>query len=1009
MLQFLLKRKLLVGLLVFLTFGIGLYSFSKLDRELFPDITFNQAMIHITTQEMPAEDIEQIVTEPVEQMLVTIEEVEDTFSTTTMHDSTIYVNLSGKESRQVVADIENKVTQITNQIDLVDDVLVMQAQTSGDYEFVLTISEADIDEMTSFANDIVKKRLEALKEVSEVMIAGAEEKEIVITLDEEKLKRYELSKDIVIQQIEQLNNPQTLGSLEKDPEKRSLRWHDTLQSKKDIENIPLKTNDGIKVLKEVANVKEETKANTNVAWKDGSTDFLLVQVARTKDVTAIDMTEAVRQEIANIKATFDNGIELDEVVAQADYVKNSIDGVKDNVIAGGIIAIVVLLLFLRNIRATIIVSLSIPASILLTFMTMIFLDYSFNLFTLIGLGLGIGMLVDAAIVVLESIFKKKQLGYNNLTAVIEGTKEVFGAVVASMLTTIVVFVPFVLLDEEVGKIAIILTVVIAVTLISSVLVAFTFIPVLSENFLKVKKKKRSRLRLIDRYGTIVSWLSLKKRRRIGIIGLFIIVLVSSFFLLARIPVKFMPDILDRYTEVVVELETGTTNAKKAEIAREIDQALKRIRDVESSIVMDNLGFLFVIVNMTDEAEKTMEQDKVNELIMENLRSLSDDFPIEYVMSTTDGIEDIPVELRIYGENFATLDKLADDVKERLEELSSISDAKIDQSEVSEQYAVTLREKKLKDANLSASEMYHFIQEQFADVKVGDIVHDTQKTPIIVRNEQTPQTKKELLNKTISNGLTEEKLSSFISLEKTDMVNEINRENGERYISIYAEIDEGQTPNVYAEINDMLENIPIDRDYAIEVVGDLEEQQEAMADLVIIFMIALFLVFLIMAVQFNSLKHPFVILFIVPFTITGVLIGLAMTQKEFNIMAGIGAIMLLGIVLNNGILLIDRIKQLREANVSLHDAVVDAGKDRIRPIFMTTLTTAGGMLPLALATDATSGYQASLAVVVISGLLFSTLITLILIPCIYLLLEDMNRGIRKLFRRNKKRRKQEVAS
>src|SRR5699024_5716638 len=205
---------------------------------------------------------------------------------------------------------------------------------------------------------------------------------------------------------------------------------------------------------------------------------------------------------------------------------------------------------------------------------------------------------------------------------------------------------------------------------------------------------------------------------------------------------------------------------------------------------------------------------------------------------------------------------------------------------------------------------------------------------------------------------------------------------------------------HRDVNETINKLDLDKGYAVDIAGDLEEQQKAAQDLMIIFAISLFLVFVVMAIQFNSLKHPFIILFIIPLTITGVLIGLFISQKELNVLSGIGVIMLIGIVLNNGILLIDRIKQLRNENHPVNQAIVNAGKERIRPIFMTTMTTVGGMLPLALATGTSSDYQSPLAVVIISGLLFSTLITLILIPAVYLLFEDIGNGLMRLFGRDK---------
>lgn len=248
---------------------------------------------------------------------------------------------------------------------------------------------------------------------------------------------------------------------------------------------------------------------------------------------------------------------------------------------------------------------------------------------------------------------------------------------------------------------------------------------------------------------------------------------------------------------------------------------------------------------------------------------------------------------------------------------------------------------------------------------------------------------------------EKKLSTYVSLENITSPTQLDRLDGERFIEITADIEDRDLGAINRDIQKLIQDFDIETGYKVAVGGDLEQQQEAAQDLIVIFAISLFLVFVVMAIQFNSLKHPIIILTIIPLTVTGVIIGLVLSQKELSLMSGIGIVMLIGIVLNNGILLIDRVKQLRNRGLSVDEAIIEAGKDRIRPIFMTTLTTVGGMVPLAFATGASSGYQSPLAVVIISGLLFATMITLFLIPSIYLLFEDIGRGFNKLFRRKKK--------
>lgn len=1008
--KFLLKRKIIVGLFISFVLIFGLYAFFKMDKELFPKINFDQSMVLIETKDMPATDVEDMVSKPIENALDGIRGVESYESSSTIGNSTFFITMEQDQGEEVTKEIESTIKGMQNQLHGVDDITVMQISTENQYEFNMDVSGDNMEEMSDFSTNVLKPRLEALPEVREVALAGLEENEITIQLDEDKLTEWGLQQDDIIHSIEQTNINESLGEFESDSDDLSLRWNTTLESVEDIKAIQVQTSEGLKPLTDLADVKKETSEQTQIAWKNGDPDFILVQIGRTNDVTQIDMTEAVRAEIEKIKQEGLHGeLELDEIAAQADYVSNAIDGVSGNIIIGGIIAIVVLMLFLRNSRATFIVTLSIPSSILLTIITMGAMDFSFNLASLIGLGLGIGMMVDASIVVLESIYKKKEQGVPQVKAVISGTREVATAVISSMLTTIVVFLPIAILDDDIGKVVFTLAVVVAITLISSMIISFTLIPVMSENFLKLKKneqkKKSNRVKrtgMIDRYGRMLQWLTQKKRRRLGVIGLFIVIFMSSFILLAKIPMSVMPDIFDRYSELIVDLDSGVTPDERAEIAKEINKKLGSVDDVDTNIVIDGIENLITIINMTPEEEKTIEQSEVNATIMQELRELEDEYPILSIGTTTEGMSSFPVQLKVSGQDFDSLQSLGNDLVDELYKVDGITFAKSEGDEVEEEIEVVLNDKELEEKDISPMLIHQQIAGLFTKTPIGDVVKDQVTTPIFLENDVSITEKSALLShKMTTPSGDEEKLSKYISLEKTSAPTQIDRTDGTRYIKVLADIEERDLGSINRDIQSLIQDFDIGNGYSIEVMGDLEQQQEAATDLLVIFGISLFLVFVVMAIQFNSLRHPLIILSIIPLTVTGVLVGLFITQKELNVMSGIGVIMLVGIVLNNGILLIDRIKQQRNNGMEVDQALIEAGKDRIRPIFMTTLTTVGGMIPLAFATGASSGYQSPLAVVIISGLLFSTFITLLLIPAIYLTFEDIGKGLKRFLNRKKK--------
>ncbi|MDY0409647.1 efflux RND transporter permease subunit [Paracerasibacillus soli] len=545
---------------------------------------------------------------------------------------------------------------------------------------------------------------------------------------------------------------------------------------------------------------------------------------------------------------------------------------------------------------------------------------------------------------------------------------------------------------------------IALTLVCSVVIAFTWIPALAENFLKVKVKKTKQNRgIIYRYGQLIAWITKKRRRSVGIITLFFAVFISSFLLVTKIPMTVMPDIFNRYAEVMIELEPGVAPEQRKEIALEVHEQLQNITDVAYDLVIDNDDMLITLINMTPEDEQTMEQVKVNEEIMRSLRQLEKDYPIVNVLSSTEGTFGLPVQLTISGESLAGLVEVSKQVTAELQNINGIRSVVSDANHFSEELLVQWNEVNLQKDHISKTDVQQQMTFLFQHVPVGSLVKDGLAKPINLKANQAITKQSTLLDYEINTAIGPKKLANYISLMPVTTPTTIERQDGERYVRVMADIEDRDLGAVNRDVQALLKNMEVEDGYTVSLAGELEAQQDAFIDLLVIFAVSLFLVFLVMAVQFNSIKHPIIILSVIPITITGVIVGLFITQKELNILSGIGVIMLIGIVLNNGILLIDRVKQLRAQGMHTNEAIVLAGKDRIRPIFMTTLTTVGGMIPLAFATGASSGYQSPLAVVIISGLLFSTCITLVLIPAIYLLFEHMESGLKKIFTRKKEKK------
>nr|WP_285851322.1 efflux RND transporter permease subunit [Sporosarcina aquimarina] len=965
--------------------ALGGLAVFQLDKEIMPSIGMDGAYVNVDAGELSAVDVEKMITTPLEQKIQAIEGVKEIQSKTQRGDSTLQITFERGQGEELSKEVHQVVTELKAAHPEIKEISSSQYGVNQGYEFYMDVTGGDMNSMSDFAKEVLKPRLDSLSEVADVNLSGMPESEVAIQFKRDELAKHKLDISQVISMIAEANTDATLGELRDGKDQVTVRWDTKLDSVASIEQLEIPTSTGTILLDDIAKVSLVPLEGSSFVWKNGTRDLVFVQISRAANVNQIDMAKAVRSEVEKIREEgLIEGFTLNEMVAQADFVQESITGVSVNILIGSIVAIAILLVFLRNVRATLIIGVSIPTSVLLTFLTVHLLGYSLNMLTLIGLGLGIGMMVDSSIVILESIYRQRELGLGNMESVLTGTKEVAGAVFASMLTTIVVFLPIGFIGGDLGRLMIILSIVVAVTLISSVIVAFTVIPTLSEKFLRFKKRDTASKEgfITKRYSAIISWIVRKKKRSMLVIALFFALFVGSLFFVSKIPMTVMPDIFNRYTEIVIELESGIDAQEKEEVIATVNERLNAIQDIESNYILDSNGVLVGIINMTKGDKIHKGQKEVNEQILKSIRELVPSTPVNSVQSAMDGLAGSPVQVIIKGEEFGTLQTLSNEFKQKLDGVEGVVGITDTLQHASPEQLIVLKEKAIQDAGLSTLQVKQFLEEAFVTTPIGQITVAEQSVPLIASWDSKTTTPEKLLQLKIPTTNGEKKLSTFIDLKTVQTPNEIMHKDGERYITISADIEGRDLGAINRDVQKALKSFQTPKGYSVGVAGDIEQQQNLMMEMIIVLAIALFLVYFVMAVQFNHLGHPFIVMSIIPMAIIGVIIGLAVTQRELNLLSGMGIIMLIGIVLNNAILLIDRTNQLRTEGSSVEEALVAAGIQRIRPILMTTLTTVGGMLPLALASGVSGNYQAPLATVLISGLLFATVITLLLIPSVY---------------------------
>ena len=996
-LKTLLERKLIVGFLLCLILVTGVYSLTKLKVELIPSVDFDSATIIATTDpSMTSLEVEKNITNRIENQLESIQGVESYTSKSLFGLSSISVKFNRGNESSPFSDIQTAMNQLMSELHSTK-IQVIRDNTIDGAEMYVDIYGGHIHEMSKFATDVVKRKLESLPEVSQVEIDGLKEKEIIIRLDLEKLHEYGLHPENVISTLAEENQNIKYTNGESGAKQYSVKWDTSFNHLTDIENFLIQTANGTVELKKLAEITlEETYGNTKV-WKGGDPNYLLIKVFRSSQVSEVELTEAVREEIKNIKSEGLVGdFQFEELISKGDFIKESINNITSNLLVGGLLAIITVLIFLKSMRPTLIISISIPLSILLTFSFMWLLDYSFNMISLISLGLGIGLIIDTSIVILESIYSKKSQGLTTYDSVLKGTKEVRGALIASILTTLVVFLPIGLIGGAEGELVRNLSLVIVFSLVSSFVVSFTIIPVLFSKFIKNKEKKESKESyFLKKYGLILNWLISKRRRQWSLIAVFVIAFCVLMPFVSKVPISIMPDIYDRQAQVLFMLEEELTTAEKEKLVDDIGSRVRLVPDLRDYSILElDSTLIYAFVNFTKDEEATLPQKELSSKLISSLTDLLDLYPISAISNGLDSESSgEQAKVIISGDDLDELKNIANDLKEDLLEINGVQNVSLNMNTMLSEDFIEINEDEVKKAGM----LPHYIRKQiegvFFNLIIGQMTLDDSTTPIKV------STAKKIANKTdfekyevtLPNG-EQKPLNNFVTIKQDEIPIVIEKINGSRGLAVNIGFDSTSIDlgTLNQSVQDIIESYSPPSGYSLAISGDLEKQQELMETILLILLISIILVYGVMAIQFNKLLQPLIVMFIIPLTFIGIILGLLLTKKELNILSGIGIVMLIGIVVNNGILILDRINQLRKQDKNLFYSVIEASKNRVRPILMTSFSTVFAMLPFAFATGSGGDFQSPLAVVVISGLLFSTLITLVIIPVTYCIFEDFAR-------------------
>lgn len=1001
---------------------LGYISFGKLGIDLFPEINNPRLFIELKSGERPPEEMEKQFVKNLESLAIRQSGVTQVSSISKVGTAQITVEYAwNKDMDEAFLDLQKAATAYA-QNQTLDEINITQHDPNTSPVEVIALSHetiTDMNELRKVAENYIRNELIRLEGVADVEVSGAETNEVLVKTDQYMLDAFGLTLDEVNTKIQSFNQSISGGSITEMGLKYVVKGVSLLSDITDFENVIVGykavSTDGTTTkapiyLREVAKVSFANKDPENIVRMNG-TRCLGLSVYKETSFNTVKAVEEISKALVDMEKALP-GYKMKVVSNQGTFISNAIGEVEDTSLIGMALAIFVVFLFLRRIGTTMLISVSMPVSIIATFNLMYFNGLSLNVMTLGGLALGAGMLVDNAIVVMENIFRLRETGMSVKDAAIEGTAQVSGAITSSTITTIIVFLPIVYLHGASGALFRDQAWTITFSLVSSLFAAILIIPMLYNYFFKNSKKTgASKSVQVKGYGRFLG--RILNYRWPVILGA-IVLLGFSLLLVPYIGTEFMPKSGTNQFSIQLKMPEGTrlkrTDAAVSNIENLVREALGDHLEILYSQVGPSTGLLSS-ENSLFEGENTAnikvilkEKDKLGssgaiQTISKAIGELPD-IELKFVEDQTAlgglmGTDDAPLVIEIQGEDLQVIEDLSKQVMTASQSIPELYNLESSMEGGSPEVEVVVDRLRAGIFGLSVSNIVTQIQNQLTGKTSGTIEKGGEMQDITLRFPDKGL--KDLADMEIKNGTQVVRVSEVATIKEDRSPKEVFRRNQVRIGKITGYMNkEIALDKMVTKVNQAIAGIPLPPDYKIKITGEEEKRKESMDALSFALLLSIILVFMVLAAEFESLLHPFTILTTIPFAIVGSVLIFFLLGKTLNIMALIGVIMLVGIAVNNAILLVDRILQIQKDGLSRREAIVQAGQQRIRPILMTKLTTILAMLPLTFGFGESTALRAPMALAVIGGLITSTIMSLVVIPCVF----DVLDGIKDRFRKKK---------
>lgn len=1011
-------RKPISTILIFMgVIFLGLFSLNTLSVDMYPEMDIPTISVITSYPGANASDIETNVTRILEDNLNTVNNLKKMTSRSSDNLSVITLEFEwGSDLDEAANDIRDAISRVQSMLpDEVEQPTIFKFSSSMIPVLVISATaQESYAALNKILDDKLVNTLNRIDGVGAVSLYGQPEREIQINVDPRKIEAYGISVEQIGQIIAQENVNIPGGSVDLGNNTLNVKADREFKSSDELKNVVVAHTGGRDImLTDVAVIKDTLKKFTIDERINGGLGVRII-VQKQSGANTVDIAHKVLNELPKIQQTLPSDVKLDIIMDGSESITDSINSLSETVMYAFLFVIIVVLFFLGRWRATFIICLTIPVSLVVSFIYLKLTGGTINIISLSSLSIAIGMVVDDAIVVLENITKHIERGSSPKEASIYATNEVWLAVIATTLTVVAVFLPMTMITGMAGIMFTPLGWIVSLVVVVSTVAAITLTPMLTSLMLKAQAAHTYKglgiiFKPIDRFldnmdGAYARMLTWAVRHRAVILSLSLGIFGSSLLLLTRVPVEFFPPSDNGIIAANVELDMGLGVKYTADVAHRIDSVIMskypEVEIVSTSAGMPDADNAYAalqesglnLISYTLKLPRSSERDRTIFEISDSIRRELDRMPeVKQYTVTPGGSESSmgsagsTIALKVFGYDFGLTNGVANDLKARLDSLPGTRDVQLSRKDMQPELNVTFDRNKLAYYGLNSSTAASAIRNRINGLTASKYREDGDEYDIVVRYaEPFRESVDDIRNITVYNPAGKGiKISDIATVEEDYAPPTIERENRQRIVTVKASLAPGVAlGTVLEQLDQIMADYQSPDGVALEIGGTVEDQSEAFGSLGALLVLIIVLVYIVMATQFESFRMPFIIMFTLPFAFTGVFLALWLTGTALSLIALIGAVMLVGIVVKNGIVMVDFTNLLRERGASINQAVIASGKSRLRPVLMTSLTTILGMLPLALGTGEGSEIWQPMGIAVIGGLTFSTMLTLIVIPVVY---------------------------